>query len=139
MRALGGDIIYDPEHMEVGTYDLCLTDDGRTDELFNHLPDTFRAQLGRKDRASQLPENVLHLASSANAPYQAFRVPGRPIWATQFHPELTRATNLARFRRYMNGYAAVLSPEAVQTTLDRFDHSPEANRLLRHFITIVFG
>ncbi len=139
VQALGGEIIYDPEHMEVGTFNVWLTADGRSDDLFHYLPDIFRAQLGRKDRASHLPEGVLHLASSKNAPFQAFRVPGQPIWATQFHPELTKETNLARFRRYMKGYASVLAPQEVQAMFDQFDESPEANQLIRHFIQLVFG
>lgn len=139
VKALGGDIVYDAEHTEVGTYELRLTADGRTDDLFGYLPDTFRAQLGRKDRAAYLPGGVLHLAASENAPFQALRLPGQPIWATQFHPELTKATNLARFRRYMAGYAAILDPAAVQKTIDRFEESPEANQLIGRFVKLVFG
>lgn len=53
VQALGGEIVYDPDHMEVGTYNLNLTADGGADELFGELPATFRAQLGRKDRATR--------------------------------------------------------------------------------------
>jgi GMP synthase (glutamine-hydrolysing) len=63
VKALDGQIVYDPDQMEVGTYSLSLTEDGRSDELFSFLPNTFRAQLGRKDKASRLPEGVLHLAT----------------------------------------------------------------------------
>ena len=41
-KALGGDVIYDLECMEVGTFDLTLTDLGTDDELFNSLPRQFR-------------------------------------------------------------------------------------------------
>jgi GMP synthase (glutamine-hydrolysing) len=139
VKALGGEIEYDAEHMEVGTYPLTLTEAGRADELFGTLPETFRAQLGRKDKATVLPQGVLHLASSRSAPYQALRVPDQPIWATQFHPELTKQINLGRFRRYMDGYTKVLTPQSVQETLDRFDHSPEANQLIKRFLNYVFG
>lgn len=139
VKALGGEIEYAPEHTEVGTYPVTLTEAGRTDALFGILPLTFRAQLGRKDRAARLPKGVVHLAASDNAPYQAMRVPGQPIWATQFHPELTRETNLERFRRYMNGYATALSTAAIQEMFDRFDHSPEANQLIGRFVQTVFG
>lgn len=139
VQALGGEIVYAPEQAEVGTYELSLTGDGRADELFSYLPDTFRAQLGRKDRASLLPNGVLHLAASANAPFQALRVPGKPIWATQFHPELTKATNLARFKRYMAGYASIMDQAEVAKTLARFDESPEANQLIRRFMQVVLG
>lgn len=138
VQALGGEIVYDAQHAEVGTYEVTLTENGRSDDLFCYLPGTFRAQLGRKDRASRLPEGVLHLAASANAPFQALRVPGQPIWATQFHPELTKVTNLARFKRYMDGYASIMDEAEVAQTLARFDESPEANQLIGRFMQLVF-
>lgn len=139
VQALGGEIIYDSDNMEVGTYELALTPDGRSDDLFKFLPLKFQAQLGRKDRAARLPDGTHHLARSDRAPYQALRIPGKPIWATQFHPELTKETNLARFRRYMAGYASLLDPVDMEETLRRFKESPEANQLIRHFMQIVFN
>ncbi|UCG24827.1 MAG: type 1 glutamine amidotransferase [Chloroflexota bacterium] len=138
VEALGGDVVYDPDNMEVGTYQLRLTDEGRRDELFGYLPAAFRAQLGHKDRADRLPSAVLNLASGENAPIQALRVPGKPIWATQFHPELSREENLKRFNRYLDGYAALMSQDELQETLARFDHSPEANELIARFLQLVF-
>lgn len=139
VEALGGRVIYDPPNMEVGTYSLRLTSAGRQDELFGYLPPTFRAQLGHKDRADSLPPGTLNLAVSDNAGFQALRVPNKPIWATQFHPELSREENLKRFNRYLDGYASLMSQEEVQVTLARFDHSPEANELLVRFLKLVFG
>lgn len=139
VQALGGRIVYDPDSMEVGTYPVTLTDEGRRDELFGTLPPVFPAQLGRKDRADLLPPGVVHLALSANARYQALRVPGKPIWATQFHPELDKEDNLKRFRRYMAGYTAVMTPEAIEESLSRFGDSPDAAKLLRGFVALVFG
>ena len=139
VKALGGRIVYDPDNMEVGTYQLALTDAGRADELFHILPDTFRAQLGHKDVAIRLPEGVVNLASSKDSPYQAIRLPGKPIWATQFHPELTKGDNLKRFHRYVDGYAGIMGPEELQETLDRFDESPETGGLIPQFLKTVFG
>ena len=139
VRALNGVISYKPGHMEVGTYQLELTDSGADDELFRHLPRSFSAQLGHKDRAEALPDGVLNLAFSQNAPYQAIRVPGKPIWATQFHPELNREDNLGRFKIYLKGYASMLSPEELQKTLARFGDSPETETLIPKFLELVFG
>lgn len=139
VQALGGEIVYDPGRVQVGTYPITLTEPGRADDLFGYLPPVFMAQLGRKDRAARLPAGVLHLASSELAPYQALRVPGRAVWATQFHPELTKAENLKRFRRYMAGYAAMMGAAEMQATLDRFQDSPEAGELLARFVRLVFG
>ena len=138
VQALGGEIVYDPPNVEVGTYPLNLTAEGRHDDLLSELPPQFCAQLGRKDRAASLPNNCLHLASSQRCPYQALRIPGKPIWATQFHPELTGPENLGRFIRYQKGYGSVMSDSDQQATFDRFKESPETERLLQKFVSLVF-
>ena len=138
VKALGGDIVYDSDGMEVGTYELTLTETGRKDELLGGLPPQFRAQLGRKDRAARLPPGSLNLASSGHAPFQALRIPDRPIWATQFHPELSGAENRIRFQRYQAGYASVMSQEERDVAADRFRDSPETEALLPRFLELVF-
>lgn len=135
--ALGGEIVHDADNMEVGTYEVRLTDEGTGDELFGALPRSFPAQLGRKDRAAGGWDGVLSLASSAHCPVQALRIPGKPIWASQFHPELDRESNRGRFERYLEGYASVMSPEELEATLDSFRDSPEANGLLKRFLDLV--
>lgn len=138
VEALGGKIIYDPDRMEVGSYELALTKEGQQDELFCILPEVFRAQLGHKDRAERLPEGTLNLAASINSPYQALRVPGKPVWATQFHPELTRDENLLRFNRYLNGYADMMSEVEIQETLSRFQTSSKTPALIPRFLQLIF-
>jgi GMP synthase (glutamine-hydrolysing) len=137
VAALGGAVARDVSNTEVGTYVLTLTTDGRADELFGELPDRFNAQLGRKDRAVRLPEGIPNLASSQACPFQALRVPGASIWATQFHPELDRATNADRYLHYLEGYAAHMSDEDRANALDRFRDSPETSGLLRRFVELI--
>jgi GMP synthase (glutamine-hydrolysing) len=139
VEALGGCIVYEEATMEVGTYELSLTEAGQSDNLFGILPNRFQAQLGHKDRADSLPEGTINLASSANSFYQALRVPEKPIWATQFHPELTGNENRKRFERYLDGYAATMSQEELERTLNRFTESPETEELIPRFLDLVFG
>lgn len=139
VAALGGEIIHDPDRVEVGTYEVRLTEDGRSDPLFGTLPERFMAQMGRKDRAASLPDDVLHLAASERCPYHALRVPGAPIWATQFHPEMNREENLERFRRYIDGYATALSPAEQERAVENFVESPESEALIPRFVELVFG
>jgi GMP synthase (glutamine-hydrolysing) len=139
VQALGGKIVYDPQTTEVGTFELELTDAGQADELTGVLPKVFAAQLGHKDRAESLPPGVTHLASSRLSRFQAFRVPGQPIWATQFHPELDARTNLMRFERYLSGYSTVMSEEERRDAVNRFRESPETGSLLPRFLKLVFG
>ncbi len=138
VSALGGEIIYDPTNMEVGTYEITLSEAGQKDQLFQFLPKHFMAQLGHKDQATHLPDGLVNLASSKRAPYQAFRIPGKPIWATQFHPELTGQDNLLRFHRYQDEYANIYGPEQLKAVLDRFSDSPETDQLISHFLKTVF-
>lgn len=138
VAALGGEISYDEKNMEVGTYELTLTEAGKSDDLFSRLPLRFLAQLGHKDRVDVVPPAVLNLAISANSPCQSLRVPGKPIWATQFHPELTGEENLRRFRLYINGYASMMDPMEMEDTLARFKESPETDSLIPGFLELVF-
>ena len=139
VEALGGSIVYDPDRMEVGTYEMTLTEAGEADELMGVLPKVFPAQLGHKDCAERLPPGVTHLASSRLNRFQAFRIPGQAIWATQFHPELDARSNRQRFERYLDSYAGVLSAEERKEAVQRFRNSPETEALLPQFLHLVFG
>jgi GMP synthase (glutamine-hydrolysing) len=137
VQALGGNIIFDPESAEVGAFELHLTPEAQQDELFSVLPPVFMAQLGHKERAEFLPPGVINLASSERVAYEAFRVPGKPIWATQFHPELTREENLQRFQRYLDIYAKLFTEEEIRQTLANFRPSPETEKLLPRFLELI--
>jgi GMP synthase (glutamine-hydrolysing) len=104
VQTLGGRVVYDAEHGEVGAFELELTAEGRSDPLFGGLPDRFIAQMRHLDRAVEVPAGVRNLARSELCPYQALRVEGARIWATQFHPELDQAANLHRYRAYIDQY-----------------------------------
>ena len=139
VRALGSEVIYDPSCIEVGTYEIALTEHGRNDSLLGHLPKRFQAQLGHKERANGQPAGVLNLASSGCCQFQALRIPNKPIWATQFHPELDAKENKRRFIRYLKGYASHMSEEEREETLNRFSESPHTDDLIQRFLHHVFG
>jgi GMP synthase (glutamine-hydrolysing) len=137
-RAMGGRCIKDLRNAEVGTIKLSLTDAGRNDPLFNQLPPTFTAQAGHEDHVVELPPDAMLLASSASVPEQAFRFAGRPIYCTQFHPELDRHAMLERVMAYPEYVARI-----ARVPFDDFVHSvqetPEANSLLRRYVELIFG
>jgi GMP synthase (glutamine-hydrolysing) len=135
VMGLGGEVIADEPNAEVGTYTLELKEEGALDRLFGTLPPRFRAQLGHKDRASRLPADLVDLAGSDRAPYQAVRVKDRPQFATQFHPELTAADNRHRFLRYMKEYGRLFGEAAATERLNSHMPSPEVNALMEHFVT----
>jgi GMP synthase (glutamine-hydrolysing) len=130
---LGGEVIQDEDNAEVGSYDISLTQEGLEDPLFGKLPPSFKAQLGHKDRAALLPSQLVRLAYSQRAPCQAVRLRNSPVYATQFHPELTGDDNRQRFLRYMEQYGRLFGEEEAQRQLDSHVASPQANALLVRF------
>ena len=131
--ALGGEVRPAEERSEVGTYRIRLTPDAANDDIFSSLPPQFDAQQGHKDSAVRLPSGVIHLAASERCEYQALRITGARIYATQFHPELTGADNQARFLRYYELYRKVFDEERAAAILHGHRESPESNALLSHF------
>jgi GMP synthase (glutamine-hydrolysing) len=137
-RALGAEVIHDPANAEVGTFELTLTEAGRADPLFGTLPERFAVQLGHKERATADAPGTINLAGSPRSPYQALRIPDKPIWASQFHPEMNRDQNLERFRRYLRDYGPP-DPQDLEAAFARFSDSTDASSLLRRFVSLVFG
>jgi GMP synthase (glutamine-hydrolysing) len=135
VHALGGRVEHDPDRGEVGSFPLRLTRAGRDDELFGRLPSEFMTQMGHVDRATVMPPGVPNLASSELSPHQALRLPGRPVWATQFHPELDQETNYDRYLAYIATY----DPDAVDGEESRIASlpSPEASALLPAFLELI--
>jgi GMP synthase (glutamine-hydrolysing) len=136
-RAMGGRCVNDLPNAELGTIELALTEAGRTDPIFGGLPRVFSGQAGHEDHVVELPAGAVLLASSERVPEQAFRFAGKPIYCTQFHPELDVTAMLERVVAY---------PEYVERiarmTYDNFVRSmretPEANGLLRRFVRHYF-
>jgi len=139
VQALGGSLIDDPNRAEVGTFEMTLTAEGARDEFFGNLPRTFVAQCGHNDSVSQLPYGLLHLASSERCSFQAVRLEGKSVWATQFHPELDMDANMTRYVRYLTNYAdrPMNEDEAWLAAAELHEPSPHANALLSRFIHAV--
>jgi len=114
-KALGGTVVTDLARAELGTIPMRLTEAGRADPVFGGLPTPFCAPIGHQDIVDRLPDEAILLASTDRVTNQAFRIAGRPIYCTQFHPELDRTALLERVEAY---------PEYVEKiahqTLDQF-------------------
>lgn len=136
VRAGGGRIVRDPSRAEVGTFDIGITPEGAADSLFGVVADGFPAQLGHKDHATDLPAGCIHLAGSERSPFQALRIAGTQIVATQFHPELDRAANLYRYQCYRDAYAgsAADNDDEVESGLTE---TPESTALLPRWAAAV--
>lgn len=136
-RAMGGRVVHDLERAEVGTHTLRLTEAGRADPLFGPLGESFRGQMGHEDRVAELPPGATLLASSSRVENQAYRFDGRPIYATQFHPELNREDLLGRVRTYPE-YIHRIADVSIEKFEEFCEDTPEAEALLRRFLEQVF-
>jgi len=87
-EATGGVVRRGARH-EIGWHGVELTPEGRTDSLLGFLPETFES-LQYHYYEWLLPPGAVALARSAVC-LQAFRLPDRPAWGLQFHPEVTEA------------------------------------------------
>lgn len=131
---LGVPIVHDVENREIGTFPVHLTDAGLADPLFAGLPPSFPAQLGHQDRLSGLPPGATLLAFSDRCPVQSFRLEGVPVYATQFHPEMTRSENLERLQVYRDKYH--LDDAAYEAMAAAFSESPHTEPLMLRFLQL---
>lgn len=135
-RALGGRVVHDESHAELGTIPLFLTEAGSQDPLFSALGETFDAQAGHEDCVIQLPPDAQLLASSASVANQAYCFPGRPIYGTQFHPELSRKRFLERVIAYPQ-YIERITGLAYEEFLGHCHDTPQCRDLLGRFLELV--
>lgn len=115
--AMGGKVIRDDEHTEMGGTELTLTEAGRRDPLFADVPSPFWAQEGHHDRVIELPPGVTLLARGEVCEEQCFKVDTAPFWASQFHPELDKERTIERFLHYKEHYMEPGQGDAILADL----------------------
>lgn len=135
--ALGGKMMRDPAHREIGSIDIATTAAAADDPLFAPVPNPFVGQAGHSDRAVETPPGAVLLASTELCPVNAYRVTGKPYWATQFHPELDPDAVAKRYMTYMEKYPPPDLPPGTPLSeapfLKRLRPSPHATRILQRF------
>ena len=131
-RALGGSVVHDPANEEIGTFDVTVTEEGRRDPLLAGLPERFPVHLGHHDRIDVLPDGVLTLAATARCAHQVIRVAGKPVYATQFHCEMTEQHMRERVVMYAGDYLPGDDPAGEIGR--RLRATPVADELLGRFV-----
>tara|TARA_R110002111_G_scaffold262860_1_gene341953 strand:- start:68206 stop:68961 length:756 start_codon:yes stop_codon:yes gene_type:complete len=132
-RAMGGQVIHDLNRAEIGVHHVSLTEVGKADPVFGPSGAVLQGLMGHEDTVVELPPGTELLASTERVENQAYRFVDRPIYCTQFHPELDRDSFLGRLNTY---------PEYVEKiagiSLEEFRHSihdtPETTALLKRFV-----
>lgn len=132
-KALGGEVITDRSRAELGSIEVRLTDAGRVDPLFAPLGDRFLAPMGHQDIVTELPPQTIRLASSDKVENQAFRVAGKPIYGTQFHPELDRTGLIERVHAYPQ-YVEAITGETIDQFIAGCQETPQTDQLLGRFM-----
>src|SRR3972149_5397585 len=87
MAKAAGAKVWKGDKKEIGWYDVELTGDGATDELFLSFPKKFRVFQWHGD-TFDVPQGSRLLASSVDFPNQLIRI-GRRAYGIQFHLEVT--------------------------------------------------
>ncbi len=84
-KALGGSVQPGPA-FEIGMVEVTVTDEGKRDPVFRHLPSMFQVFQWHGEGIS-LPPETQSLVASAEFPVQAFRAQER-CYGLLFHPEM---------------------------------------------------
>ena len=135
-RALGGDVVHDPEKAEVGVLDAHPCPAVIGDPVFDHLPESFPVLMGHHDRVEALPPGATEMVHSNLCRNQAFKMDGLPIYGTQFHTEMTPeqlVERLSQFRQYMP------DDDEFEAMKSRIRPTPEASRILPRFLEMSCG
>jgi GMP synthase (glutamine-hydrolysing) len=120
-HALGGEVDYHPDGIELGTVNIHLTPAAKNDALFSGLPMRFGGQAAHRQSVRRLPSGAVHLAGNSFEPHHAFRF-GRNAWGVQFHPEFSARATAA----YVQANTGLIARPPVAD-------APEAATLLARF------
>ncbi|WP_417384820.1 type 1 glutamine amidotransferase [Gimesia sp.] len=132
-RAMGGRVIHDLDKAEIGVHHVRLTSAGAADPVFGASGPVLQGLMGHEDTVIDLPPGAELLASTDRVQNQAYRFVDRPIYCTQFHPELDRQSFLGRLNSYPE-YVEKIAGLSLDEFRDSIHDTPEAAALLKRFV-----
>lgn len=132
-KALGGRVVTDHARAEVGVLPLDLTEAGKRDPVFGPIGSGFPVVIGHEDIVDELPEGAVSLASSDTIENEALKFPEKPIYATQFHPELVKEDLIQRIAAYPP-YLPLTGARSIEELRAITPETPGAAGLLRRFV-----
>ena len=133
-KALGGEVKKDLDKAELGTTELFLTQDGKHDTIFQKLPEKFLCQMGHEDIVTTLPKEAILLASSKKVKNEAFKFKKKPIYCTQFHPELNKLDLKKRMETYPNYINEILGISQEDFISKKCIETKDTHDLIFNFI-----
>ncbi|WP_024528186.1 glutamine amidotransferase [Serratia fonticola] len=129
--ALGGEVGYHPQGMEVGTLEIELLPAARSDKRLAPLPARFNVNLIHAQSVLTPPPGAEVLARSQQDACQILRY-GDNVLTTQFHPEF----NGAIMQRYLS-WLSELEPakqKIYQLKQQQVSDTPFSQQLLQDFV-----
>ncbi len=132
-RAMGGRVIHDLNRAELGVHHVSLTEAGKSDPVFGPSGPVLEGLMGHEDTVVELPPGTELLASTDRVENQAYRFLDRPIYCTQFHPELDHDSYLNRLRTYPE-YVQKIAGLSLQEFQQTIHDTPETMELLKRFV-----
>ncbi|MGV3742669.1 MAG: glutamine amidotransferase [Burkholderiaceae bacterium] len=104
-HAMGGDVDYHPDGIEIGTVTIRCTEFAAADALFHGLPGELHVHAVHRQSVRRLPANAVLLAGNNFEPHHAYRI-GNSAWGVQFHPEFSQEV--------MSAYIHQLAPDLTK-------------------------
>jgi len=133
VEEFGGKVILDKPNMEIGTFQIQLTDAAKGDPLYSDTPTPFWAICGHKERAESIPDGATLLAYSELCPYHSFKMENKIFYAFQFHPEVDQKDLIIRITRYQDRYFDGADQlEKLKRTCTH--QTPHSNALVKKFV-----
>ncbi len=130
-----GVVVQDPALKEIGTIEMSVTDEGKTDPIFSKLPEKFLVQIGHNHSVTAGPDGAVDMVSHHDDCCEAFLFPEEKIYALQFHPELERKDAVIRLTYYKRKYFDQV--EELDKIISELKNSPEAIKIPDLFISEV--
>jgi len=137
-KAMGSNVINDLKLAELGTIKLTLTNEGKKDPVFQYLSDSFFCQMGHEDIVITKPKNSVILAYSEKIKIEAFCFKEKPIYCTQFHPELRLEDLKNRMQAYPHYINKILGITMKEFIEKKCFEAKETENLLNQFIKTYF-
>ena len=134
VTALGGEIISDTDEYEMGTIPISLTEKAAEDLLYRDMSNGFLAVSVHQERALEAPPGC-DLLAYTDMCIHGLKVVDKPIWTTQFHPEVDRAVMVERITRYAKKYTS--GADQLLAVANTAQETPESNGMLKNFVNRV--
>ncbi|MDA2922169.1 type 1 glutamine amidotransferase [Patescibacteria group bacterium AH-259-L07] len=135
VRAIGGEIIYNPNGREFGTIPLTLTKDGMRDPLFRGVSENFLVQSSHKCMVKNINMKGKLLASSDLCAIQALAI-NNHTRTVQFHPELSVRSIRALAKRYKETLIKenFVTPQEFKKLLLSIKKTGQTEKILLNFL-----